>query len=252
MLSVIAFFLHFRNKYLFKRQGDEFIEISTCVFKIASAKLLVTRNDTAEHSASYGCLAKAQAVASKLFGHSLKSRLNGANVILKGVDLAFKEHLTLMKQGKVVAYILKLAQVVRCEDYGHIPFRYLGGDKALYKLAYNGVKSVKGLVAEQVVGACGKSENYGCLLLHSLGEGVYLPCGGKPELACKLLCALTVKARVNGGKICGVLAYRRMREEEMVIGKVKQLCLCLGILPHVCSVHKYLALIGGEYTRYHT
>ena len=73
-----------------------------------------------------------------------------------------------MQKRQLIAGVLKLSQRVGGDDGGCASVNNIHAYKALYIVAHYGVKSVKGLVKENVVGLCRKCKHSHCLPAHTL------------------------------------------------------------------------------------
>ena len=74
----------------------------------------------------------------------------------------------------MVADVLQFPKVVGGNHRRHPPALHLAGKNTLDPLSHHRIKTVKGLVAEQILGIAAYSADQGKLLLHSLGIGVDL------------------------------------------------------------------------------
>ena len=68
----------------------------------------------------------------------------------------------------MITDILQLSQVVGRNDRSQIPLRHITCKQALYRLTHHRIKTVKGLVAEDIVRLRADSVKNGKLLFHSL------------------------------------------------------------------------------------
>ena len=152
-----------------------------------------------------------------------------------------------MQESHVVAEVLQLAQVVRCDDGRERTVAHIADQEALDRLTRNGVQPVEGFITEKILAAARQSADNGTLTLHPLGKGLDFLLVGKRKRLAQLTEACAVEARVDGPIIVLHGAQRCILEEIQLVGNEKAALLDGGILPNGLAVDGHPARIGLEH-----
>ena len=171
-------------------------------------------------------------------------------ILLQLRELTLQQHPAVVYEADVVAHVLKLAQVVRRDEYANTVLSHVGEQQRPDLTAHYGVQAVDRLVQYKQLRPHGEGQPEGGLLLHASRKAPYRHLAVYGEGFGQAFEALGVEAREHAFVKAHHVVDVGLREVEHFVGDVGHARLDSGIFKHRLPVGKHLPAVCAQYARY--